>query len=77
MFKEVIAISASHVEYGPHHQSVTPTSAPTTTPFLQAIARPRAACIRADNKRLTRVTQQYSASARSDKTLRGVKTLRG
>jgi CRP-like cAMP-binding protein len=33
------------------------------TPFLQATARTMAARIRADNKRLTRVTQQYTASA--------------
>jgi CRP-like cAMP-binding protein len=33
------------------------------TPFLQATARTLAARIRADNKRLTRITQQYSASA--------------
>jgi len=33
------------------------------TPFLQATARTLAARIRADNKRLTRVTQQYTASA--------------
>jgi CRP-like cAMP-binding protein len=32
------------------------------TPFLQATARTLAARIRADNKRLTRVTQQYTAS---------------
>ena len=32
------------------------------TPFLQATARTLAARIRADNKRLTRVTQQYNAS---------------
>lgn len=32
------------------------------TPFLQATARTLAARIRADNKRLTRITQQYSAS---------------
>jgi CRP-like cAMP-binding protein len=33
------------------------------TPFLQATARTLCARIRADNKRLNRVTQQYSASA--------------
>ena len=33
------------------------------TPFLQATARTLSARIRADNKRLTRVTQQYTASA--------------
>jgi CRP-like cAMP-binding protein len=33
------------------------------TPFLQATARTLAARIRADNKRLTRVTQQYTTSA--------------
>jgi CRP-like cAMP-binding protein len=33
------------------------------TPFLQATARTLAARIRADNKRLTRVTQQFAASA--------------
>jgi len=33
------------------------------TPFLQATARTLSARIRADNKRLTRITQQYSASA--------------
>lgn len=33
------------------------------TPFLQATARTMAARIRADNKRLARVTQQYTASA--------------
>jgi hypothetical protein len=33
------------------------------TPFLQATARTMAARIRADNKRLTRVTQQYTASS--------------
>jgi CRP-like cAMP-binding protein len=32
------------------------------TPFLQATARTLSARIRADNKRLTRVTQQFSAS---------------
>jgi hypothetical protein len=32
------------------------------TPFLQATARTLSARIRADNKRLTRVTQQYTAS---------------
>ncbi len=32
------------------------------TPFLQATARTMAARIRADNKRLSRVTQQYTAS---------------
>jgi len=32
------------------------------TPFLQATARTLAARIRADNKRLTRITQQYTAS---------------
>jgi CRP-like cAMP-binding protein len=32
------------------------------TPFLQASARTLAARIRADNKRLTRLTQQFSAS---------------
>lgn len=32
------------------------------TPFLQATARTMSARIRADNKRLTRVTQQFSAS---------------
>jgi CRP-like cAMP-binding protein len=32
------------------------------TPFLQAAARTLAARIRADNKRLTRLTQQFSAS---------------
>jgi hypothetical protein len=34
------------------------------TPFLQASARTLAARIRADNKRLTRLTQQFSASNR-------------
>ena len=34
-----------------------------TTPFLQATARTLAARIRADNKRLDRVTQQFRASA--------------
>jgi hypothetical protein len=33
------------------------------TPFLQATARTLSARIRADNKRLTRVTQQYTASS--------------
>jgi CRP-like cAMP-binding protein len=33
------------------------------TPFLQATARTLSARIRADNKRLTRVTQQYTTSA--------------
>jgi CRP-like cAMP-binding protein len=33
-----------------------------TTPFLQATSRTLSARIRADNKRLTRVTQQFSAS---------------
>ncbi|MEJ0090809.1 MAG: cyclic nucleotide-binding domain-containing protein [Limisphaerales bacterium] len=33
------------------------------TPFLQAISRTLSARIRADNKRLTRVTQQFSASS--------------
>ena len=33
------------------------------TPFLQATARTLSARIRADNKRLTRITQQYTASA--------------
>jgi hypothetical protein len=33
------------------------------TPFLQATARTLSARIRADNKRLTRVSQQYTASA--------------
>jgi CRP-like cAMP-binding protein len=33
-----------------------------TTPFLQATARTLSARIRADNKRLTRVTQQFAAS---------------
>jgi CRP-like cAMP-binding protein len=33
------------------------------TPFLQATARTMSARIRADNKRLERVTQQYNASA--------------
>jgi CRP-like cAMP-binding protein len=33
------------------------------TPFLQATARTLSARIRADNKRLARVTQQYSAGA--------------
>jgi hypothetical protein len=33
------------------------------TPFLQATARTLAARIRADNKRLDRVTQQFQASA--------------
>jgi CRP-like cAMP-binding protein len=33
------------------------------TPFLQATARTLAARIRADNKRLARITQQYTASA--------------
>lgn len=33
------------------------------TPFLQATARTLSARIRADNKRLTRITEQYSASA--------------
>jgi CRP/FNR family cyclic AMP-dependent transcriptional regulator len=33
------------------------------TPFLQATARTMSARIRADNKRLTRITQQYTASA--------------
>ena len=32
------------------------------TPFLQATARTLSSRIRADNKRLSRVTQQYSAS---------------
>jgi hypothetical protein len=31
------------------------------TPFLQATARTLSARIRADNKRLTRITEQYSA----------------
>jgi len=34
------------------------------TPFLQATARTLSARIRADNKRLGRVTQQFSASGR-------------
>ena len=33
------------------------------TPFLQATARTLAARIRADNKRLSRITQQYTASS--------------
>jgi CRP-like cAMP-binding protein len=33
------------------------------TPFLQATARTLAARIRADNKRLSRITQQYSAGS--------------
>jgi CRP-like cAMP-binding protein len=33
-----------------------------TTPFLQATSRTLSARIRADNKRLTRVTQQFTAS---------------
>jgi CRP-like cAMP-binding protein len=32
------------------------------TPFLQATSRTLSSRIRADNKRLTRVTQQFSAS---------------
>jgi CRP-like cAMP-binding protein len=33
------------------------------TPFLQATARTLSARIRADNKRLTRITQQYTAGS--------------
>src|ERR1017187_8834098 len=44
-----------------------PREAPAlATPFLQATARTLSARIRADNKRLTRVTQQYTASVRSE-----------
>jgi CRP-like cAMP-binding protein len=41
---------------------LTHESPALATPFLQATARTLSARIRADNKRLTRLTQQYSAS---------------
>jgi CRP-like cAMP-binding protein len=44
-------------------QRLTREAPALATPFLQATARTLSARIRADNQRLARVTQQYSASA--------------
>jgi CRP-like cAMP-binding protein len=44
-------------------QRLTREAPSLATPFLQATSRTLAARIRADNKRLTRVTEQFSASA--------------
>jgi len=44
-------------------QQLTREAPSLATPFLQATARTLSSRIRADNKRLTRITQQFSASA--------------
>ena len=54
----VVKLSAEHFE------RLTKEAPALAAPFLQATARTLAARIRADNKRLDRVTQQFSASPR-------------
>ena len=44
-------------------QRLTREAPSLATPFLQATSRTLAARIRADNKRLTRITQQFSAGS--------------